>query len=420
MFYLPYSGRRYYLLDNELYHAATGEKIPAVNGKCRICWVHGDQDYELNVIIYLCITGASVPDHLINEMTIVFGDGDSKNLSPENIRYTFKKPIECPEKPGFFYLPGYNKYVVNEQGDLFSLTTGEFKLWTVHPGTIQNNRRGGYLYANLVDDYGKQTKTTRHRTLLTSFKGLPNNWDKLVCNHINGIKGDDWLDNLEWVTYGENNQHAIDAGLRNNGCTAFLVKNLKDNTITRYVSMEAAAKGVGYPKGVVRYRIEKNIDVLYEDYLQFKKDDGTEWKDFVSTIPQPLVYNVEITAYDVKNNKIVIFPNSTIASKTIGATTTQVLQHCYNTEGKTLLNGFYARETKNFVMPVYTEARLNVLRKNGYRNGKMCNVYSGEVLVFDGLVTDFARQANVNIAKLYAALNSGGLADGKYKLKLLE
>lgn len=420
MLFLPYSGRRYQLIDSKLINTRTGEPIPVVDGKCRLCWVDGDRDYDFPVIYYLCVTGAKVPDYLIDEMVVVFGDGDETNFATDNLRYSFRRPVECLTKPGFYYLPGFCNYVINEDGVLHSLYTNEDKIWTEHPGTENQNRRGGYLYASLVDDCDKATKITRHRAMLIVFRGLPNNWSALVCNHINGVKGDDRVDNLEWVTYKENNQHAIDSGLRNNGCAAILVKNIKDDTITRYVSMEAAAKGTGYTRNMVKYRVNKRDKVAYNDYLQFKKDDGSEWVELDFTNPEPLNYSVEITAYDVKNDKIFIFPNSSVASKVIGATSTQVLQQCYNVEGQSLLNGFYVRETKNFKKPTWTAERVSVLRENGYRNGKMCYVYRDDVLMFKGLLTDFSKTNNVGMAKLYSALASGGLCDGKYRLKPLE
>lgn len=36
----------------------------------------------------------------------------------------------------------------------------------------------------------------------------------LVINHINGIKADNNVDNLEYVTYGENSKHAYKIGLK--------------------------------------------------------------------------------------------------------------------------------------------------------------------------------------------------------------
>lgn len=47
-----------------------------------------------------------------------------------------------------------------------------------------------------------------HRLVAETF--IPNSNSKQCINHINGIKTDNRIENLEWCSYSENNQHSYD------------------------------------------------------------------------------------------------------------------------------------------------------------------------------------------------------------------
>lgn len=71
-------------------------------------------------------------------------------------------------------------------------------------------RGGGYFEVNL-SVAGKRNGYCVHRLVASAF--IPNIENKAQVNHINGIKTDNRLENLEWVTPSENTLHAINTGL---------------------------------------------------------------------------------------------------------------------------------------------------------------------------------------------------------------
>lgn len=108
-------------------------------------------------------------------------------------------------------IPGYeNKYAVTNDGKVWSYPK-------LNGGKYPGMTKGRWLKLSIIRGWphvclGINNRKQVHRLVAETY--IPKIIGKNDVNHINGIKTDNRVENLEWCTKGENTIHALKIGLR--------------------------------------------------------------------------------------------------------------------------------------------------------------------------------------------------------------
>lgn len=153
-------------------------------------------------------------------------------------------------------IKGYEGYYqVSNLGNVKSLER-EIKNHSGYVKTVkgitlkQSMHPDGYMLLGLRKNNIPENKRA-HRLVAEAF--IPNPKKKRCVNHINGIKHDNTVANLEWCTYKENMEHAFKMGLSvpHNTSKVTAMYDLNNNFIKKFKSQSEAVlwlKNNGWPK----------------------------------------------------------------------------------------------------------------------------------------------------------------------------
>lgn len=136
-----------------------------------------------------------------------------KNLSLENLFYVDENGIVQEEQwfPISFVDEPYQISNLLRIKKLPREVKNKQSLYVIKERIISPWISKSKYYSIRMKTNGKNTSFLFHRIIALAF--IPNPENKPQVNHINGIKTDNRIENLEWVTGSENIQHAFNTGL---------------------------------------------------------------------------------------------------------------------------------------------------------------------------------------------------------------
>ena len=152
----------------------------------------------------------------------------------------------------FAKIAGFDRYLISNLGRVFStIRAGRFLTPTASPQ--------GYEYVQLMAEGAKEsTRFMVHRLVAMTFcEG-----SGACVNHMDGDKRNNRAENLEWCSYGANNDHARDLGLSKAYCETHYAAKLTNADIPVIKARAASGerhRDIGADYGVNRQAIDKVV-----------------------------------------------------------------------------------------------------------------------------------------------------------------
>lgn len=316
-------------------------------------------------------------------------DGDKQNTHASNVGYRFKGgKLEVKNHPGFYYVPGATGVAINASGVLLRVLSNKYSNWYITSAGTKN-AKGGY-YTTVFCIRGWSYTLGRHRAMLLVFKGYPDNVDTLVTNHKNGIPGDDRLDNLEWVTRLENNQHAFDTGLRSSTIPV-LIRNVLTGEVKEFASKELAKRYLGIQGGnTMVFRLDKaKFGHVFHDGTQVKyKNDLRDWiipEDPVKAIEEAKTAKRSIKAKNCFNGIERVYESITEASQDLHIGVDTIAQRFKVKNFKPLFGWLFKDLEDNSPWYSYTEEELLISMQPASEKAEARNLLTGEHRNYDSV-----------------------------------
>lgn len=218
-----------------------------------------------SVVVALAYKNANYPVQIWEQLDTLYFDESEENIHPSNLVWKF--PAGGIDRgDGYFYIPMFSNYLINKRGEVFSRHVDRL----ISPYVDFY----GYPAYGVNPDVGNRTIQGMHRLLGLAFLPYPVNADELDVNHIDGVKSNHSIGNLEWSTRQWNCIHAYSTGLRTDNRSVDVMDSFT-HKVTSYYSLSQAAKELGVTQATVANRMVTVGKVVFPPGLQFRASEIT-------------------------------------------------------------------------------------------------------------------------------------------------
>lgn len=150
--------------------------------------------------------------------------------------------MELDKNKSWETIRGFNNYLVSNFGDIYSKITNKIMK--------QKIDRYGYPVISITNNDGIKKYPPVHRLVASTFKFDSWSPTRNIVNHIDGVKTNNYVDNLEWCTNKENIDHSYEKLLNANTVPVILF-DLVLKTRKRFNSVKSLSKFLNIKQNIL-------------------------------------------------------------------------------------------------------------------------------------------------------------------------
>lgn len=299
----------------------------------------------------------NIEHDFVNENDIVILN-DSKHRET----YKYKCPQEHPVLKGYFAIPNCPFALIAKDGSLMRINGKVINYYLTKPTT---KGRGSYRITKPIisNGNGGLKSTFRHRLLMLTFSDYDFHPATKIINHINGVAGDDRLENLEWSTYSENLQHGYDNGLFDSVVIKVDCYNWKTKKRYRTNTVQEAADKTGINYGTLLNRLNRDIHVKAPDGWRFKRIED-EWVEMNDGYGGENLA-IPIKVMNLATSQVKEYRSSRVASEILNVPMTTIKMFCLRKYMSPFQNYVFRYLEDEF--PKYTDLQLEYFQWCGWK-----------------------------------------------------